>query len=374
MRGRRWIITLAWTIVGSLAATYAFTGATWHTPWQRVVQQTFVTMLFAGSCATLCVYGLPIVVPSARRRLPFPLDWLAIVATLVVFATIGSLAGAAAAIVLGFAGNQAFGAWYANSWKISLYFTMVFGLSGAVIQELRARLARTTLALRTKERDEADARRIAAEAQLASLEARVDPHFLFNTLNSIAALVRDNPAAAERTIEQLASLMRSSLDRRASSLVRLDEELATVRSYLEIERVRFGDRLRFHIDSAATAGAALVPRLALQTLTENSVKYAVSASREGATVTVRATAHNDRLRVSVEDDGPGFDSTSLPEGHGLQLLKSRLTMIFRDRAQFSIESRRGRTIVALDMPIETTPPAAAIEMPKNNPEQDRGCP
>jgi sensor histidine kinase YesM len=147
-----------------------------------------------------------------------------------------------------------------------------------------------------------------------------------------------------------------------------------VRSYLEIERVRFGDRLRFHIDSAATAAAALVPRLALQTLTENSVKYAVSASREGAAVAVRATAHNGRLRVSVEDDGPGFDSTSLPEGHGLQLLKSRLTIIFRDRAQFSVESRRGRTIVALDMPIETTPPAAAIEMPKNNPEQDRGCP
>jgi two-component sensor histidine kinase len=374
MRGRRWIITLAWTIVGSLAATYAFTGATWHTPWQRVVQQTFVTMLFAGSCATLCVYGLPIVVPSARRRLPFPLDWLAIVATLVVFATIGSLAGAAAAIVLGFAQNQAFGAWYANSWKISLYFTMIFGFSGAVIQELRARLATTTLALRTKERDEADARRIAAEAQLASLEARVDPHFLFNTLNSIAALVRDNPAAAERTIEQLASLMRSSLDRRASSLVRIDEELATVRSYLEIERVRFGDRLRFQVDSAATAGAALVPRLALQTLTENSVKYAVSASREGATVAVRAAAHNGRLRVSVEDDGPGFDSTSLPEGHGLQLLKSRLTMIFGDRAQFSVESRRGRTVVALNMPIEMTPPAAAIEMPKNKPEQDRGCP
>ena len=373
MRGRRWTITLAWTIVGSLAATYAFTGATWHTPWQRVAQQTFVTMLFAGSCATLCLYGLPIVVPSARRRLPFPFDWLAIVGALVVFATIGSLAGAAAAILLGFAQNQPFGAWYANSWKISLYFTMVFGFSGAVIQELRARLARTTVALRTKERDEAEARRMAAEAQLASLEARVDPHFLFNTLNSIAALVRDNPAAAERTIEQFASLMRSSLDRSASPLVRLDDELATVKSYLEIERVRFGDRLRFHVDSAEAIGSALVPRLALQTLTENSVKYAVSASREGAAVAVRATSHDGRLRISIEDDGPGFDASSLPEGHGLQLLRSRLTMIFGDRAQLSVESRRGRTVVALDLPVETTPPTATIETPKTGPEKDLGC-
>src|SRR5215467_2010381 len=313
-------------------------------------------MLFAGSCATLCVYGLPIVVPRARRRLSFPFDWLAIAGALVVFATIGSLAGAAAAIVLGFARNQALGAWYANSWKISLYFTMVFGFSGAVIQELRGRLAKTTLALRTKERDEADARRMAAEAQLASLEALVDPHFLFNTLNSIAALVRDRPADAERVIEQLSSLLRSSLDRRASSLVTLDEELILVRSYLEIERIRFGERLRFRIDPDSVQGAALVPRLSLQTLVENCVKYAVSPSREGAAVTVRAAADGDRLRISVEDDGPGFDSSHLPEAHGLHLLKSRLTMTFGDQAAFRIDSRPGRTSAALDLPLTTVPP------------------
>jgi LytS/YehU family sensor histidine kinase len=156
-------------------------------------------------------------------------------------------------------------------------------------------------------------------------------------------------------------------------LVPLDDELGMVRSYLEIERVRFGDRLRFQIDSAPTAGAALVPRLALQTLTENSVKYAVSTSREGATIVVQATSHDGRLRISVEDDGPGFVASSLPEGHGLQLLKSRLTMIFGDRAQLSVESRRGRTVVALDMPVETTPQAATIETPKTGPEKDLRC-
>src|SRR5207245_321098 len=120
-----------------------------------------------------------------------------------------------------------------------------------------------------KERDEAEARRLAAEAQLASLEARVDPHFLFNTLNSIAALVRDRPADAERVIEQLAALMRSSLDRTAS-LVPLEDELAVVASYLDIERVRFGNRLRFAIAPPAGAGRGLVPRLSVQTLAENS--------------------------------------------------------------------------------------------------------
>src|SRR4029077_20288537 len=122
-----------------------------------------------------------------------------------------------------------FATWYPNALKVSVYFTLIFGLSGVIIEELRGRLASTTLALRTMERDEADARRLAAEAQLASLEARVDPHFLFNTLNSVAALVRDKPADAERVIEQLSALMRSSLDRK-QSFVRIDEELALVRS------------------------------------------------------------------------------------------------------------------------------------------------
>jgi two-component sensor histidine kinase len=361
MRIRRWISTLAWTIAGSLAATYTFMGATWRTPWPQALRQTVVTMLFAGSCATLCVYGLPIVAPASRRRLPFPVDWLGIAAALVAFAAVGSVAGAGAAILLGFAPTQPFAAWYRHAWNLSLYFTMIFGLSGAVIMELRGRLKKTTLALRTKERDEAEARRVMAEAQLASLEARVDPHFLFNTLNSIAALVRANPAAAERVVEQLASLMRSSLDRGASSLVPVSEELALVRSYLEIERVRFGDRLRFQIDATETAGTALVPRLALQTLVENSVKYAVSVAREGATLVVRAATQEGRLRVSVEDDGPGFDASSLPEGHGLQLLRSRLKMIFGDRAQLSVESRRGRTVVALELPVETTPPPESTD-------------
>src|SRR5207253_6046918 len=116
-----------------------------------------------------------------------------------------------------------------------------FGVFATVMETLRTQLDETTLALRTKERDEADARRLATEAQLASLESRVNPHFLFNTLNSIAALVHDDPAAAERVTGELASLMRSSLESGSTPLVSVDEELRVVRAYLDIERIRFGD-------------------------------------------------------------------------------------------------------------------------------------
>src|SRR5262249_42993162 len=167
---------------------------------------------------------------------------------------------------------------------------------------MRARLDHAEMALRTKERDEAEARRLAAEAQLASLESRVNPHFLFNTLNSIATLVHDNPAAAERMTTQLPALLRSSLDS-ASPLVTLDEAIAVVRGYGGSEGGRAGDRLRCDVQVASGAGAARVPRLSVQTLVENSVKYAVSPRRDGATVAVRASAANGQLRIDVSDDG-----------------------------------------------------------------------
>ena len=93
-----------------------------------------------------------------------------------------------------------------------------------------------------------------------------------------------------------------------------------------------------------------MPRLSLQTLVENSVKYAVSPARAGASISVRAQATDGRLRVAVEDDGPGFDASYLPEGHGLRLLKARLGLTFGDRARIAAESRPGRTTVTLDLP------------------------
>jgi two-component system, LytTR family, sensor histidine kinase AlgZ len=360
---RRLLIAAAWTLAGSFGASFAFGGATWQTPWRALLVQTLVNSMFSGCCVTLCIVGLPWVVPRARRLFAFPWDSLAILVTLVLFGVAGSLVGTGLGVLIGVVPPSAFlKTWYPFTLQISVYLTVIFGASGAALEEVRARLERTTLTLRTKERDEAEARRLAAEAQLASLESRVDPHFLFNTLNSIAALVRENPTAAERVIEQLAALMRSSLDRRAS-LVPLAEELALVQSYLEIERVRFGERLRFCIDAGDGVQRALVPRLSLQTLAENAVKYAVAPSREGAFVKVSGLSNDGQLRLTVEDDGPGFDGTQLPEGHGLRLLKSRIAMTFGDRAQLTTDGRAGRTRITLTLPFIETPPSAQEPAP-----------
>jgi two-component system, LytTR family, sensor histidine kinase AlgZ len=210
--------------------------------------------------------------------------------------------------------------------------TMIIGTVSYVIEESRYRMQATTLELRTRELEKEKALKAASDAKLQSLESRVHPHFLFNTLNSILSLVRSNPTEAEATIERLAALLRFSLDRH-SSLVTLEDELKITRDYLEIERVRFGDRLRFRIEVDESLISVKLPAMSLQTLVENSVKYAVGAQRSGADITVRARRNGNGLDLEVTDTGPGFAPDSLPAGHGLDTLKQRLEAQFGEQAK-----------------------------------------
>lgn len=173
---------------------------------------------------------------------------------------------------------------------------------------------------------------LASEARLASLESRVRPHFLFNALNSAIALIPEDPKRAEDVLERLSALLRYSLDAHAR-VVPLGEELRVVTDYLEIERVRFGDRLAFAIDVPAELHACEVPAFALQTLVENSVKYAVSARKQGARIEVKARRAGDRLHVEITDDGPGFAGEIWLPGHGLDGLRARLDALFGARAK-----------------------------------------
>src|SRR4029079_14665230 len=122
-------------------------------------------------------------------RLPFPLDWAVLFVVMVALGLAGSAVAIGALWVVGYIPEGHLLGWFAQSLRTSIVMTLVFGMSISAVEALRARLDHAEAALRTKERDEADARRLAAEAQLASLESRVNPHFLFNTLNSIATLV-----------------------------------------------------------------------------------------------------------------------------------------------------------------------------------------
>jgi sensor histidine kinase YesM len=346
-----WARMAAINAAAALTVGFAFNGVTLHTPWHKAAEIMGVGFLFSSIISSLCALTISAMAPTLFRRVRFPFNWTILVAVLVALSAIGSVLALLVLLGIGYVHSREELARYLfSTLKASVVITLVFGIFGTLIELLQVRLNDAKVALRTKERDEADARRLAAEAQLASIESRVQPHFLFNTLNSIAALVHDDPAGAERMTGQLAALLRSALDSTAMPLVPLEEELRIVRAYLDIERVRFGDRLRYDVQLDAGASSAAVPRMALQTLVENSVKYAVSPRREGGSICVTATAAAGRVRVTVEDDGPGFNGAHRPEGHGLALLDARLAMLFGTRASMRVDSRAGHTGVIIEVP------------------------
>jgi sensor histidine kinase YesM len=334
----------------ALVATFVFSGVSRHTPWRGVGWAFLIASVFSVCIGPTCGYLLPRVATRVSH-LARPWYWVAMLGSMVAIAAAGSMV---ALLLLTAAGildiRQVLTAWLRNSLRASVIITLVIGILVTMFETMRSQLNEAQLALRTKERDEAEARRLAAEAQFASLESRVQPHFLFNTLNSIAALIPKDPAGAEKMTEQLASLLRSSLDAAPHATVPLQQELKVVRDYLEIERVRFGSRLRYEIRLDQTLAETRVPTLSLQTLVENCVKYAVAPRREGGSIVVAAARFADGIRLSVADDGPGFDAANLPAGHGLELLRSRLDALFGDRARLSIASHPGDTTVVIELP------------------------
>jgi hypothetical protein len=197
-----------------------------------------------------------------------------------------------------------------------------------------------------------------ARAKLSNVEACLRPHFLFNTLNAISALVRDDPLLAERMIGQLSDLLRASLSGELSREVCLEEELAFMQKYLDLESVRFQDRLRISIDASAEARRALVPYLLLQPLVENAVRHGIAPLEAGGSIAVAAARENGMLRVTIRDDGIGMSGNQTLERHGigLQSVRARLSHLYGAGHRFDLLPATPRgTIVNLELPYRTTP-------------------
>ena len=173
----------------------------------------------------------------------------------------------------------------------------------------------------------------ATMARLLALQSQMNPHFLFNTLNTIAALIRHDPAAAERTVGNLAGVLRRTMGRSEQLVTTVDDELAYVRAYLAIEEERWRDRLTIHWEIEEGAGDYSVPPFVLQPLIENALKHGLAEMIEGGTITVRIETRDGRLLLSVEDDGVGFPPR-FTEGIGLGHVRQRVR--FHAAAQGSV--------------------------------------
>jgi signal transduction histidine kinase len=192
-----------------------------------------------------------------------------------------------------------------------------------------------------------------SSARFAALQAQVNPHFLFNTLNTIAVLVRDDERqAAVRIVEQLSEVLRTTLSSHRANEVPLGEELELVRQYVAIEEARFSDRLRPEFSVADALLSALIPSFALQQLVENAIRHGIAKHPDAGHLLIAAQRTNEMLELSVMDDGVGIDAEFVaPPGHGLENTRERLRALYGERASLELAKRaEGGTIARLRVP------------------------
>lgn len=231
-------------------------------------------------------------------------------------------------------------------WEMMTYWTIV-GLSHAVRYHTEAQSrALATSQLQTR----------LVEAQLQTLQRQLQPHFLFNTLNTISALMHRDVEAADRMLAELGDLLRLSFETVDVQEVALDQELEFLRKYVAIEQARFRERLHVTFDVGPGAGDCLVPNLLLQPLVENAIRHGIGPRVEPGHVLVRAARRGATLELEVRDDGVGVPEAALADlshGVGLSNTRSRLAHLYGDRHRFAVTRPPGGGLsVAIVVPVD----------------------
>jgi LytS/YehU family sensor histidine kinase len=199
-----------------------------------------------------------------------------------------------------------------------------------------------------------------AMAELKAIRAQLNPHFLFNTLHSLMALIRHNPQAAEDALERFADMLRYTLkagreDKTSDSDVLLSDEWNFVQNYLTMEKLRLGDRLRVETDIDPDSLRCAVPAFVLQPIVENAIKHAIAPNLRPGRLKIASRIEDSQLALEVRDDGPGATTESLESssGFGLRAVRQRLELRYGSLARFAIDTAPGKGVaVSIGLPVE----------------------
>jgi hypothetical protein len=304
-----------------------------------VVSMGFAMLMFLTSRATI---GLPY-----WTRLPLR------AASVLLFASVNTMFDL---LFQGWIGDHVTDAWrnlpadFSRAYQSTLNYILVFGVNMILFHVNYARRAAIQ-----QERQLAEAHLSAQQAQLAALRYQLNPHFLFNALNSISALiVTKRNDDAEQMTEKLSSFLRSSLNAEPSELIPLDEELALTEEYLAIESVRFGDRLGVNVHCSDDACHALVPSFLVQPLVENAVKHGVARSVERVEIGIDAEMRDGTLRITVTNSIWMGTALNLPDasgtGTGIENVRHRLQAVFGKRATLTAGPVDDRYVATISIP------------------------
>ena len=325
-RLRAWLAVWAgWTALAlffavSTSLTYRSTGrpANWRLTITRALSEWWLWALLT-----------PAIVWLSRR---FPLHGSKTIRNAAIHAAAGTVVAVVKLLV-----DRAVFAALTGFWTYMLVSTLA--LDFAIYAGIVAAAHGVEYYRRSRERDHLEAR--LAETRLQLLGMQLQPHFLFNTLNTIAEMVHDDPDKADAMIGGLSDLLRRTLELGPSQEVTLEEELALVERYLDIQRARFGDRLRVRVDADAAARAAKVPALLLQPLVENAIRHGLALRRDAGRIAIDASSSDGAIRIAIVDDGPA-DGAGGPERTGLGNTRARLHAMYGDAASLDLTQERGR--------------------------------
>lgn len=337
LRGRGWALyALSWAVVGLIAGSQTFftyrlsTGQALAWPVYGISLSYWFCWGLAGAVAVQAAARLPLRRRTWVGRLPLHLGINAVLALAVL------LLHRAIRAWLGFPVGADLPVAYINTLDTSVitYGSIVLGVHVLAYQREARRRDRRAAELAAR----------LSEARLAALRSQLHPHFLFNTLNGIQAFIRDSPETAEEMIAGLADLLRMALEETPGQQIALDHELEFVDRYLDLQRLRLGDRLEVRRRIEGRARSALVPVLVLQPLVENAIEHGIADRRAGGRVDIEAIVNDDSVVLTVRDDGPGPQAADcLPGGNGVGLrnIRERLQWLYGGRASFTLEAAAG---------------------------------
>jgi two-component system LytT family sensor kinase len=332
----RWIYLISWSI---WAFTHYIVLKDWGFPWQPVLIDTLVSnFLLAAACALISNI-LRYYRPQTSRYLY----------VLFLCIAISGLYGAVSRFGLGslLASNPDYSSFFEKSMPVR--FDIALLLTGAVA--MISMLSYSLEEQKENEKRKSDAEQLSKDAELYKLRQQLQPHFLFNSLNSISALVNNNPEQARNMIQQLSDFLRGTLKKEEHQWVSLSDELQHLGLYLEIEKVRFGHRLETKIIADESTRQLLLPPLLLQPIVENAIKFGLYDTTDA--ITIQITAHNDKDNLMITVENPFDPQTSSPRrgtGFGLSSVQRRLYLLFSRNDLLSTQANDNTFITTIKIP------------------------